>query len=235
MRVRAGSTVRRAGEVALLAALLAGCGGDGGSDAKPSARASADRSAAARAASGVFVGPEDSACPLPVTFEVARKWEPKAIEAEESPEGSGDSGAGEDVDDFEKELREELLGSLLTQGPVTAACEINARPAGRVGFLRVWTGEPGDGDARSVLEGFVAAENEPGEERYREFTGNGLDGVEVEYLTTSALLDETRKHRAFAVTTPSGPVVVHLGGVDAREHDRMLPAFELARSTVKRS
>jgi hypothetical protein len=35
-------------------------------------------------------------------------------------------------------------------------------------------------------------------------------GVEVEYLYTSKLLDETKPERALAVTTPNRPVVLHL-------------------------
>ncbi|MFD5348217.1 lipoprotein [Streptomyces anulatus] len=37
----------------------------------------------------------------------------------------------------------------------------------------------------------------------------------------------------FAVATPDGPVVVHLGGMDTEEHTAMLPAFELAKKTLK--
>jgi hypothetical protein len=117
---------------------------------------------------------------------------------------------------------------------VTAACEIDAKPAGHIGFLRVWTGQPGDADARSVLRAFVAAEDNVSKEKYRDVkTGGGVAGVEVEYLYTSKLLDETKKERALAVTTPDGPVVLHLGGMDTEEHEAMLPAYELAKRTLR--
>ncbi|MGW4567701.1 lipoprotein, partial [Streptomyces sp. NPDC004561] len=132
-----------------------------------------------------------------------------------------------------EELTGALADALLRQGPVKAACEIDAKPAGDIGFLRVWTGTPGGADARGVLRAFVAAEDNVSKERYRAIrTGGGLDGVEVEYLYTSKLLDETKKESAFAVSTPHGPVVVHLGGMDTEEHDAMLPAYELAKRSM---
>lgn len=57
--------------------------------------------------------------------------------------------------------------------------------------------------------------------------------MEVEYLYSSELLDETKKESAFAVTTADGPVVVHLGGLDTEEHEEMLPAYDLARRTLR--
>jgi hypothetical protein len=47
------------------------------------------------------------------------------------------------------------------------------------------------------------------------------------------VLDEQRTESAFAVATPDGPVVVHLGGLDSEEHREMLPAYELAKQTLK--
>ncbi|MFE2103674.1 lipoprotein, partial [Streptomyces sp. NPDC059468] len=103
-----------------------------------------------------------------------------------------------------------------------------------IGVLRVWTGEPGDADARTVLRQFVAAEDNTSKEKYRSFrTANGLSGVEVEYLYTSKLLEETKKESALAVSTPDGPVVLHLGGMDTEEHNAMVPAYELAKQTLR--
>jgi hypothetical protein len=126
-----------------------------------------------------------------------------------------------------------VADALLHQGPVTAACEVDAKPAGHIGFLRVWTGEPGDDDARAVLKAFVAAEGGTSKAKYHDFTTGDLKGVEVEYLFTSKLLDETKPERALAVTTTNGPVVVHLGGLDSGEHRAMLPAYELAKRTLR--
>ncbi|MFF1547534.1 lipoprotein [Streptomyces sp. NPDC058291] len=201
----------------VLTVLLTGCAaGDGDSDTA-AGRAGASASATAKvAARGGSVGAAGSACELPVTFDVAEFWKAKAVDA---------AGATGDLAD--------LADALLHQGPVTMACEIDAKPAGKIGFLRVWTGEPGDADARSVLKAFVAAEQGASKAAYRAFTSGGVKGAEVEYVTTSELLDESKTEHAFAVTTPKGPVVLHLGGMDTGEHDAMLPAYELAKSTLR--
>ncbi|CAM5575003.1 hypothetical protein SCALM49S_09766 [Streptomyces californicus] len=38
----------------------------------------------------------------------------------------------------------------------------------------------------------------------------------MEYTVYSELLEEEKRQRAFAVSTPDGPVVVHLGGIGHR-------------------
>lgn len=60
-----------------------------------------------------------------------------------------------------------------------------------------------------------------------EFTGS-----EVEYLNADESLDEPAQERAFAVTTPDGPVVV---AFDVQDHDEAeaLPAYELAKETMR--
>jgi len=211
MRFGAGSTGRRVAQAALLAGVLAGCSGageeagDGDSkkSASPSAPAKASGADDTAASGGGTIGAPGSACELPVTFDTAKNWKAEAVEAP------------------------------LRQGPVSLACEIDAKPAGNIGFLRVWTAKSGDADARSVLKAFVAGEDGASEEKYGTFTSGGLTGVEVEYLYTSELLEETKKERALAVVTPDGPVVLHLGGLDTEEHEEMLPAYDLARRTLR--
>ena len=209
-------------QAALLAGVLTGCAEtEEKADAKPSASsATADAADTADTAvkSGGTIGAPGSACELPVSFDIAEDWKAEAVD------GATDASG---------ELADEVADALLHQGPVTAACEVDAKPAGHIGFLRIWTGEPGDDDARTVLEAFVAAEDGASKEKYRTFKTGGLAGVEVEYLYTSELLDETKKERALAVTTADGPVVIHLGGMDTEEHEAMLPAFELAKSTLR--
>ncbi|WP_225829707.1 lipoprotein [Streptomyces sp. NK08204] len=220
----------RAALAVALAAVLAGCGqGDGKGHGAASSTSPSTEGAAAKgpaAASGGTIGAAGSACELPVRFDVALHWKAKAIhaEAEMAKRSNGSDG----------DLSGALADALLRQGPVTAACEIDAKPAGNIGFLRVWTGKPGDSDARSVLRRFVAAEDGTSKERYHAVkTGGGALGVEVEYLHTSKLLDETKRESAFAVSTPDGPVVLHLSGLDSEEHDAMLPALELAKRTLR--
>ncbi|MDH6514482.1 hypothetical protein M2163_008543 [Streptomyces sp. SAI-135] len=206
MPVRAGNTWLRMAHAALLAGVLTGCSEAAGDDSKASAgsSATAETSGAVDSAAvrGGTIGAAGSACELPVAFDTAKSWRAEAVEAP------------------------------LSQGPVTLACEIDAKPAGSIGFLRVWAGKAGDADARTVLEAFVAAEDGVSGEKYGAFTSGGLSGVEVEYLYASELLEETKKESAFAVTTADGPVVVHLGGLDTDEHEKMLPGYELARRTL---
>jgi uncharacterized lipoprotein len=204
MQVRVGKTGLGAVHVALLAALLTGC-----SEAAPTEEKDTEATASA---SGGTIGAAGSACELPVTFDIAEDWTAEAV----------DGGSAEDVAD-----------AVLRQGPVTLVCEVDAKPAGNIGFIRVWTGDPGKDEARAVLEAFVAAESGASKEAYRTFTTGDLDGVEVEYLYTSEILDETKQERAFAVVTPDGPVVLHLGGLDTEEHDEMRPAYELAKRTLR--
>ncbi|MFE6815495.1 lipoprotein [Streptomyces sp. NPDC057677] len=191
--------------------LLAGC-----ADAEPIPEiAQAPRPTAApatdapAAAPHRTVGGPGSACALPVSFGVAEKWTPKAVEDPENPE----------------------FAALTRQGPATVRCEVDAKPAGHVGFLRVWTA--GKGPARTALEGFVKAARNTSGVAYRE-GGSGAGPVtEVTYTVRDALTEESKEERAFAVTTPKGTVIVHLGGLDTAEHRAMIPAYELARTTLK--
>ncbi|MEU5199133.1 lipoprotein [Streptomyces scabiei] len=221
-------------QLALLAGVLTGCAEPAAvGDGKPSASAggpaeerSGSGSSQETVRSGGSVGAAGSACELPVAFETAEKWRPEAVET-----GAPGGGGGSEEDGLAAELAE----GLLHQGPFTAACEIDAKPAGNIGFLRVWTGEAGTtgGDAKALLRKFVAAEGNTSVAEYRAFrSDSGVPGAEVEYLYTSEALGETKKERAFLTVTPEGPVVVQLGGLDTEEHEEMLPAYELARRTL---
>ncbi|MFE2580478.1 lipoprotein [Streptomyces sp. NPDC059378] len=220
--MQVGAGIRRHGRAQLLvlAMALTACGQDAEPepDAKPSAQAptrnSTAGSTATAVASGVTVGAPGSACELPVTFATVRDWKAETID--NSATDSGDFG-----------------DLALRQGPVTAVCEIDAKPAGNIGFLRVFTAPPGNAGIRSVLAAFVAAEGKVGEAKYTPFKTGGLDGVQVDYLYSSEFLDEPKQESALAVGTPEGPVVLHLGGLDTEEHRAMLPALELARRTLR--
>ncbi|WP_105972917.1 lipoprotein [Streptomyces geranii] len=158
----------------------------------------------ASAESGSTIGAAGSACELPVTFDTAEKWTAEAVD-----------------------------GSL-SQGPVSLACEVDAKPAGHIGFLRAWTADPGAAaDARTLLQAFVTADKGASKAKYTEFTTNGLTGAEVQYVYSDEFQETPKKERALAVTTPRGSIVVHLGGLDTEEHEAMLPAYELAKSTLK--
>ncbi|MGW1957721.1 lipoprotein [Streptomyces sp. NPDC001920] len=231
MPMGAGRVRRAVAQAALVAVVLTGCSGTAEDEAKPSGSASRATEAAAGGGTAVkrggTVGAAGSACELPVAFDIAEHWEAEAIDA--GPEKADGDGSAEP----EGERAQEIADALLRQGPVTAACEVDAKPAGNIGFLRVWTGERGDDDARAVLKAFVGAQDGTSKAEYSSFEAGGLAGAEVRYLHTSELLEETKEEAAVAVVTERGPVVIHLGGMDTEEHRAMLPAYELAKRTLR--
>ncbi|WKX70903.1 lipoprotein [Streptomyces sp. XD-27] len=171
------------------------------------------------ASSGRQLGGKGSACVLPVTFDVAKSWKPKAVEP--IPAGKDDHGFNE----------------LLHQGGVQMVCEIDAKPAGHIGFLQVWTGpkSAADDKPRAVLERYLAEESDDVRKTtYRdiEVGDDGVAAVEVVYSLYSKLMEESRQVSALAVATPQGPVLLRLGGLDTEEHKDMLPALELAKESM---
>ncbi|MFD4229546.1 lipoprotein [Streptomyces sp. NPDC058545] len=201
--------------LAAVSVALTGCtssarddGGNGGNGGKAAPK---PRATAPSPMKGGSVGGSGSACALPVTFDLAASWKPEAVRL-----GADDA-----------------LNELVRQGPVTLVCEIDAKPAGSIGFLRVWTGDRTDRTPRQVLEAFLADEPNAGKITYTDTEAGTLHATEAGYTVSSELLDGPQKKRAFAVSTPRGPVVVHLGGLDSEEHEEMLPAYELAKRTVR--
>ncbi|MFD3731610.1 lipoprotein [Streptomyces sp. NPDC058632] len=156
------------------------------------------------------VGGSNSACRLPVTFDIAESWVPETVDADER-------------------------GGTPGQGTVSLACEIDAKPAGHAGFLRVWASEDTKLDSREVLNGYMAEETGVEEPTYRETKAGPFPATEVTYLKPGAAEAETKRERALAVELPQGSVVLQLGGLDTREHENMLPAYVLARNTMRDS
>ncbi|WP_328900575.1 lipoprotein [Streptomyces sp. NBC_00441] len=204
-------TVRGLVPALLAAAALTGCSSDADSseDAKPAK--SAGTPAARTAAKGGTVGGAGSGCELPVSFDLAKDWKPKAVEIDPDSD----------------------FADLAEQGPVTLACEIDAKPAGQIGFLRVWRAKATTVTPREALKGFVGADENASGATYKEVKGDGQPLTEATYTVHSELMDEDRPAHAFALATPEGPVVVHLGGLDSDEHGEMLPAYELAKQSVR--
>ncbi|CAM5228647.1 lipoprotein [Streptomyces tanashiensis] len=202
---------------ALVAAglLLTACGTTPGPDRPAGARApQAAKTAetpekAEKAEAAATLGGPGSACALPVSFALAEGWKPEAIKDPEDPE----------------------FAALTRQGPAVVRCEVDAKPSGNIGYLRVWTA--GKGPARTALEAFVKAEKGSSKASYRETEAGTLPATEVTYTVHNELMEESKEERAFAVSTPKGTVIVHLGGLDTGEHRAMLPAYELAKSTTK--
>ena len=112
------------------------------------------------------------------------------------------------------------------------ACEIDAKPAGHLGFLRVWTGAPATGTPKKALETYLGGEKNVKNAKFSDVKVGGLAATEVVFDTYSELLEETKPQRALAVSTPRGVAVLVLGGLDADENKAMLPAYELAKRTL---
>ena len=194
-----------------VAGMLTGCSaeadGDPAAGERPAAAASG-KGQAELVKKGGTVGKPGTRCALPVTFDLAVDWSAEAV-----------------PDDPE-------LAPLARKGTVRMACEIDAKPAGHLGFLRVWTGQPTDSTPRQVLEAFMADERNVRKTEYTKITAGDFEAVEVGYTVYSPLLEESRRKHALAVTTPEGAVVLHLGGLDTEEHEAMLPAYRLAQHTL---
>ncbi|MFC5156661.1 lipoprotein [Streptomyces amakusaensis] len=162
-------------------------------------------------AKGGTVGGKASPCALPVTFDIAKDWKAEAVSM--PPE----------------------IG-LNSASTVSLVCEIDAKPAGSIGFLRVWTGDQESEDPRRALQLFLTdSAKSREEEEYSETRAGEYEAVEVSYLNTHDLLDEPKKERAFAFAMPQGVVIMQLDGMDSAEHDAMLPAYGLAKESVKAS
>lgn len=187
------------------ACLLSACSDDGGEDDGPEVAGT--------------IGDPGSACPLPVTFDRAIGWQPDV------------PGPVDAVTDAS--LRE-ALDALTSPGPFELACEVEA--PSNVGLLRVYTGPAklASRDPERLLRTF-ADELEGGTDltfATRE-SPDGLPITDVTYTEVVELLDEERPRRAFLVAVDDAVVVVHIGGLDAEEHEGMVPAFELAMGSVR--
>ncbi|MET7936525.1 lipoprotein [Streptomyces sp. NPDC005322] len=210
--------MRRVGGVvvgaAVAVAMLTGCSSEtGGEDKKGGKRDVKAGATAKEAAPARTLGDKGTACELPVRFELEKSWKPKAVDMPADKE----------------------LAALGQQGPVTLVCEIDAKPAGHIGFLRVWTGTKGaaakGGTPTALLKAFMAdSDDSPSGVKYREIKAGDLPAAEVTY--TAKALDDTKRERALAVMTPQGGLVLHLGGLDTDEHEAMLPAYERAKRTM---
>lgn len=187
------------------------------SSSAPSASKSAGSSAPKAKDSGEWkkadtrIGNAGSACELPVSFMATKGWKPSCLSREDG----------------------ELLGKFSGHKTFRGALELDAKTAGNIGFIRVWTADAMSGKTpRQVLEAFMAEEKKVKEQEYTEIKAGELPAAEVVYKVDSILADEPKRESAFAVTTPKGVMVVHLGGFDSQEHQEMLPAYETAKKTM---
>jgi hypothetical protein len=180
--------------LALMALIVAGCGG--GEDSGNGNGSAPWHDGARPAAAATKIGGSDTPCPLPVAMDVPDKWKPARLEI-------GD----------------------LNQGGLDVLCEIDAKPAGAIGFIRVWVGP--SAEPRQALAAYVADQTKVTDTQYRDTAVGQGSGAEATWLT-----EDTGRRRAFAMSTPLKTVLVTTGGIDDEEYQKMLPAFLLAKQSL---
>ncbi|MGI5215387.1 lipoprotein [Plantactinospora sp. CA-290183] len=208
---------------ALAIGLVAGCGDtDGAPEAEGPPSPSASPVPAGPpwyddvppAAPGDTIGADGTPCAtLRVTFDMPTKWTAKPVEVtEESAE-------------------------LAQLGGANMWCEIDAKPAGAIGFLRVWMVDKGAVvGARKGLEQFLAAYGTLSEVRYRDTKAGPISAIEATFLQESELTGDRKRGRAMVVATRLGTYLFTLGGTDTDEFEAMFPAYQLMKQSfaVKR-
>lgn len=153
---------------------------------------------------GDWIGTAKSPCEFPVSFQTGKGWLAVAVGA---PWGD--------------RARKESLAMV---------CEIAAKPAGHIAFIRVWTDPRASGGPRRALDAYLRGEDVRNPV-WSDLTLGGAPGTEVVYGAYSESLKETRTERAFAVQTPKGVVVVMVGGMDV-DDKAVVAAYELAKKTL---
>ncbi|MCE7010862.1 lipoprotein [Kibdelosporangium philippinense] len=187
-----------------VAALTAACSSEPTPQSNPTPT---QQSSKPEATSAGRLGGADTPCKLPVSFELAAKWKPKPIE---------------NMDD---------LGSLVKQGGFNAVCEIDAKPAGIIGFLRIWTSTK-TSPPRQALDDYLADDKNITVPEYSEVKVASTTATEVSYVRDNPTAEVKKRERILSVPTPSGAVLITVGGFDDDEHAAMLPAYELAKKSL---
>ncbi|GIF42429.1 lipoprotein [Actinoplanes xinjiangensis] len=219
------TTYTSAGAALALLLAVSGCSSDdpaGPTGAAPpasSAPATGAPSASApagvpAAAAGASIGAKGTPCQLPFSFQTAADWKAKAVDV--------------------KKLGE--LAALAKVGEFTVVCEIDAKPAGSIGFLRVHVADGLSGAPAEHLQEFVKAAVGKREVSGTDITDvqiGGAQAAEASWETFDKEYDMRSRYTAFAMNTKAGMVVVQLAPLDTGEFTSMLPAYELARKSVK--
>ncbi|MFD5557445.1 lipoprotein [Streptomyces sp. NPDC127068] len=198
--------VRGAAPLILLSVLLAGCTSTTvtGKASEPGGRSASQDGGGDRSGGGT-VGGEGSGCALPVSFDVARGWEPGATGASQDPKVSFS-------------LVCEVKGT-------TAPGLLRVWAGGR-------SGDDPERALRAFVDDFVIrlARAEYAGVEAGEFTGTEVVYTEKDRAGTAL----PQKSRAFAVRSGEGVVIVHLWGTAGAEAG-MRTAYELAKRTVRPS
>ncbi|GAA4544799.1 lipoprotein [Amycolatopsis samaneae] len=176
-----------AAAIAVAGFTLAGCGSD-----------PAPANGTKAAAGGAEIGAAGTACPMPVSFRPAEKWQPKAVSPPERMSGA------------------ELL------------CEIDAKPAGGIGFVRVLRAT-GVTDPMAALKSFTSV-GKYADFAYKDVKAGSIAAKEVTYNSVAS--EEKLPQVALAVPVGADTVLVTTSGLDAELFKDNLAAYELAKSTL---
>ncbi|MEU8663848.1 lipoprotein, partial [Actinoplanes philippinensis] len=207
------TTYTSAGVALALLLAVSGCSSDPAPPAPPAPAASSAPAAPPAVAAGETVGGKGSACELPVSFQAAAGWKAKKVEA-----------TGE-------------LAALAKVGDFTVVCEIDAKPAGNIGFLRVHVADGLSGAPAEHLQEFMKVaigKREASNTDIADVQIGGAQAAEGSWETLDKEYDIRSKYTAFALNTKKGIVVVQLAPLDTGEFTSMQPAYELARTTARR-
>jgi hypothetical protein len=180
--------------------MVAGCG-----EATPTPEGSPTASAGALewrdpapAKAAGKVGP-GTACPGSFAFDVADKWK----------------------------LAGDFPEQLFAVGTFDVVCELDAKPAGVLGIMRVFASTEATDDLKKELEAFIGEyDSKVTDPKFRDVTVGGATAVEVSYGTPEHMA------RAFALKRATTTFVVQWGGVDDDEHTAGLPGYVLARTSA---
>ncbi len=115
------------------------------------------------------------------------------------------------------------------EGEPELLCEISARPAGSIGFLRIYH-KKGTTDAKAALTAYTAKPQYSGV-KLTDIKAGSVAGEEASYTIDSS--GDKSPGLVFAVPVSDGTVLVSLDSLDDDIQRDNRPAYELAKSSLK--
>jgi len=115
------------------------------------------------------------------------------------------------------------------EGEPELLCEISARPAGSIGFLRIYH-KKGATDAKAALTAYTAKPTYS-DVKLSDIKAGSVAGEEVSYTIDSS--GTKSPGLVFAVPVSDGTVLVSLDSLDDEIQQGNRPAYELAKSSLK--
>lgn len=178
------------------------------------AACSGEDSSGSDEAGSTVVGPDESECPLPVTFDVLDGWSADRVTDEEAAELAAegfDQGAN-----FPSGMR--------------IACEIRSET--ELSYLRVFTGPAALAakDPEELLGAVASAiDEQPAIPATSTASKSGVDVVEATYTPVGGLFQV----RLFLAAGPDGVIVGRTAAIDDEESTVLRPLHELVLSSLR--